>query len=77
MGEGSPGSPQPGWTQGWEPVAIKMTSNSTLAKQELASLQKVQQALKQLPGRGHVIELLDSYVDAQPNAIPILYIVTR
>lgn len=54
-----------------------MTSNSTLAKQELASLQKVQQALKQLPGRGHVIELLDSYVDAQPNAIPILYIVTR
>lgn len=77
VGEGPPGSPQPGWTQGWEPVAIKMTPNTSVAKQELTSLQEVQQALKQLPGRGHVIQLLDSYVVAQSNGVSMMYIVTR
>ena len=77
MGEGSPGSPQIGWTQEWEPVAIKITQDSSLVKQELASLQMVQQALKQQPGPHHVIQLLDSYVVAQPSGISTRYIVTR
>ena len=63
-------------------MAIKIVRNAGLsgltAKQELAALQKVQQASKQLHGRRHVIQLLDSYAqtDVQTGA-SWMYIVTR
>jgi len=82
VGQGRADSPQPGWTKGWEPVAIKIVRNEGFrgltAKQEVVALQKVQQASKQLPGRRHVIQLLDSYAhtDEQTGA-SWMYIVTR
>ena len=82
MGQGPADSPQIGWAKDWEPVAIKIVRNAGLsgltAKQELAALQKVQQASKQLHGRRHVIQLLDSnaQTDVQTGA-SWMYIVTR
>jgi len=50
VGWGSPDSPQLGWAKDWEPVAIKIVENSDHARREVAALQRVQQALEQLPG---------------------------
>ncbi|DBA82723.1 TPA: hypothetical protein ACH3X1_006954 [Trebouxia sp. C0004] len=78
MGWGSPDSPQRGWAEGWEPVAIKIVRNSNHAQREVAALQRVQQALEQLPGSRHVIQLLESYTHTrQPSGVPSMYIVTR
>ena len=76
---GSPqtGSPQTGWTQGWEPVAIKLTRSSHAAKQEVACLQKVRYAMEQLPGHHHVIQLLDSYTCTEPSGVSWTYIISR
>ena len=78
VGVGAPGSPQTGQTQGWEPVAIKMTWDSDEAMQELAGLQKLQCALKQSPGHDHVIQLLDSYTQTeQSSGESWMYMITR
>ena len=78
VGQGSPDSPQLGWAKGWEPVAIKITRNTDHARREVAALQKVQQTSKRLPGRRHVIQLLESYTNtAQPTGVSWMYIVTK
>ncbi|KAL0037372.1 hypothetical protein WJX79_004411 [Trebouxia sp. C0005] len=78
VGWGSPGSPQLGWPEGWEPVAIKIVPNSDHAQREVAALQRVQQALEQLHGSRHVIQHLESHIHTtRPTGASQMYIVTR
>ncbi len=78
VGWGSPDSPQLGRAEGWEPVAIKIVRNSDHAQREVTALQEVQQALEQLPGRRHVVQLLESHTHTkQPAGESQMHIVTR
>lgn len=73
VGQGRADTHQIGWTKGWEPVAIKIVRNEGFrgltAKQEVAAMQKVQQASKQLPGRCNVIHLPDSYAHTDERLV--------
>ena len=74
VGWGDPSTPQMGWTQGWEPVAIKVTQSSASVRQEVAALQKLQ-SQEENP---HVIQLVDSYTKTdESSGVSWTYIITR
>jgi len=78
VGWGSPDSPQLGWAKDWEPVAIKIVENSDHARREVAALQRVQQALEQLPGSCHVVQLVEAHTHTkQATAESQMHIITR
>ena len=78
MGWGSPDSHQLGRANDWEPVAIKIVENSDHARREVTALRRVQQAVEQLPGSCHVIQLVEAHPHTkQLTGESQMHIITR